>query len=262
MDMDGPAEGTTVLHVSDMHFEDETVFGDNYDTEQEYREHAHDMLEELSEDADIGWFSGDCGTGQDREELDAFMDRFDDSVMIGGNSDEGLEFYEPEDGSDEPDRAVFDNMAVDGLDIPGGPTYTVLRSHIPQQAGVRPGNDPERSQYLRPADHDKAGTMEAADDAYDIVVTAHYHGEGSFTMEDGTLVLQAGSTADNYITGEDLPETSAQRITFVGDEVQVEHIDFATGEVVEERGYRSVEDGFVEEYREPSVLAAQRYEGS
>jgi len=120
--------------------------------------------------------------------------------------------------------------------------------------------DPDRDRYLPPDETDKAGTMEAADAAYDIVVTAHYHGEGSFTMEDGTLVLQAGSTADTYITGDDLPDTSAQRITFKDEMLHVEHIDFATGEVIEERGYAFGEDGFTEQYREPPVSAAERYE--
>lgn len=251
---------TTVLHFSDMHFNEPEVFEPVYGSEEAYREHASAMLDELAEGIDTGWFSGDCGDEQDWDELRGYMDRFDDAVMVPGNSDDhgDMTFYEHDDDGIEPED-LLENTRTDQLDIEDGPTYDILRSHVPQHVGVRPGVDPDRAQYLEPEENDKDGTMEAADDQYDIVVTAHYHGEGSFVTEDGTLVLQAGSTAQTYITGDELPDTSVQRLAFDDDEIHIEHIDFETGDVLEQRGYRFGEDGFTELYRDSPWTVPERY---
>lgn len=253
----------TVLHFSDMHFEDEDVYGVNWEGLEQYREAAYDTLERLGADADQAWFSGDAGTTEDREELEEFLERFSDSATLPGNSDEELEYYEHDEIDDPED--LLENTRSETLDIDDGPTYNILRSHDPRHVGVPPGNMEDRQRYLDP-DDDRLGdarcgwmTDEATGD-YDIIVTAHKHGEGTFVMEDGSLAVQAGSTADNYITdSEELPDTSVQRLHFDGDEVHVEHIDFQDKTVVEERGYRWTGDRFEELYVDSPWTMDERY---
>ena len=61
-------------------------------------------------------------------------------------------------------------------------------------------------------------------------------------------------------TGERTTVLHVSDMHFEDEMVHVEHIDFMTGEVVEERGSAFGEDGFTEQYREPPVSAAERYE--
>lgn len=246
---------TVVLHVSDMHFEDEDVFGANYESLESYREEAYDRLEDLAAGAGTAWFSGDCGTPEDWRELEGFLeDAFEEYVTIPGNSDTGEEFVE-HDEVDDLDE-LLSNVGRSELAV-GDRTYDVMHSHVPQHVGIRKGSSDDRDRYME--DENERGVPHAAEADHDITVTAHYHGEGSFVMEDGKLTFQAGSTAGTYITADELPSTSVQKLYFDGDDVHVQHIDFATGDVVEQRGYRHDGEGFEEMYVDSPWTEDERY---
>lgn len=247
----------TVLHVADTHFEDEDVYGTNYDSLEEYKEHAYSMLEDLSEDVDVKWFSGDCGTEEDWDELDSWAEQFDAYESIIGNSDTLDQEYHEHDEVEDPER-LLENTATSQLQVSEDITYEILHSHDPRHVGIRPGNKPDRDEYMDEDENDR-GVPYARDNKFDIAVTAHKHGEGSFVMEDGMLTAQAGSTAQNYITSDAMPATSVQKLHFDEETVTIEHIDFATGEVVETRSYEHVEDGF-EPVSEDALSFEQRYD--
>lgn len=97
------------------------------------------------------------------------------------------------------------------------------------------GNSGSREFYLD-EDNDR-GIALARDGSHDVNMTAHYHGEDSFVMEDGKLTAQGGAIGRNYITSDDLPDSSVQLLEFKQDEVTVKHLDFINLEVVEERTY-------------------------
>ncbi|MCJ7429250.1 MAG: hypothetical protein MUP66_02555 [Candidatus Nanohaloarchaeota archaeon QJJ-5] len=250
------SDATTVIHVSDMHFNEEDVYSSNYDSLAAYKEHAYDQLDRLSDDVDIAMFSGDCGDQQDWDELDAWMDQFDDHYSIIGNSDTIGDYREADD-VDDP-AMLADNAQTQTLEVTEDISYEILHSHNPRHVGIAPGNDPDRHAYIDDADNDR-GQARAADGDHDINVTAHYHGEGSFVMEDGKLTLQAGSTADTYITNDAvMPDTSVQKLHFEDNTVTVQHIDFATGETIEQREYHRTDDGF-ELVSDDGIPTEQRY---
>ncbi|MDY6777521.1 MAG: hypothetical protein SVU32_02555, partial [Candidatus Nanohaloarchaea archaeon] len=93
-----------LIHFSDMHFEDEDVFGEQYDSLDSYREHAYDQLEELADDVEYAWFSGDIGTEEDRKELEDFLEGFKDTVVVPGISDTFDTGYLEYDCVDDPER--------------------------------------------------------------------------------------------------------------------------------------------------------------
>ncbi len=144
------APDTAVLHLSDMHFNEPEVFEPVYGSEEVYREHASRMLDELAEGIDVAWFSGDCGDEQDWADLEEYMDRFEDSVTIPGNSDDHdeMDYHEHDDEDVSGQEELLANTATDELDIEDGPTYRILHSHDPRHVGVPSGDMDGRELYL------------------------------------------------------------------------------------------------------------------
>lgn len=200
-------------------------------------------MDGLLEETDYAAFNGDCGTKEDIEELEEFLNDqdLDGEVVVPGNSDASAGYVDY--GAVDDLSRVEENTRT--LEIEAGErTYEMLLSHIPQNIGIRKGSDERRETYL--GDENERGVPLAEEGSHQINATAHYHGEGSWVMDDGKLTVQLGAIGDTYITDEDLPETSVQLLEFVEDKVRVKHIDFRSLETVEERVYRFNGQGFEE----------------
>lgn len=237
----------TVLHFSDIHFEDPDVYEDNWGVLDEYSDQVFDRLERLLngrvEDVsgiDYALFNGDCGTSGDWEEMQRYLGDSDlrDWVMVPGNSDQQdyVDYQDVEDLSEVEQNTRRFSLNASGVE------YEMLLSHMPQNIGVDRGNSDSRRSYLQ--ESNSRGVPLASEGDHDINFTAHYHGEDSFVMDDGKLTVQGGAVGDNYITSGKLPDSSVQVIEFEGEEVTIKHVDFMNLEVVEQRTYRNADDGF------------------
>lgn len=140
-------DSVSVLHFSDIHLEDESVFGENWGWREEYSEEVYDRLESLIEDTDHAMFNGDCGTGEDWEDLEELLADSDlrDWVMVPGNSDIDTDYVSAEDIGD-PDSVENNtrNFEVEA----GDESYRILLSRVPQNIGIRFGKEPDRNSYV------------------------------------------------------------------------------------------------------------------
>ena len=232
----------TVLHFSDIHFEDPDVYSDNWGDLEGYREEVYHRIDKLLDGrvegvddsgVDYALFNGDCGTEEDWNELQKYLEdsALEDWVMVPGNSDQ--QDYVEYDAAEDLSKVEQNTR---NFDIQVGDTgYEILLSHMPQNIGVEKGNSESRTAYMD-EDNDR-GVPLARDGEHDINATAHYHGEDCFVMEDGKLTVQGGAIGDNYITSDELPEASVQLLEFERDKVTVKHVDFMNLELVEQRTY-------------------------
>lgn len=175
------------------------------------------QIEEYGEEYDCDGLviGGDTGT---LDEIEEFLDSgFDVVKAVLGNHDDWNQ-----DGCDEELECGRRLEWVEEV----GEEYSIAVQHNPDAFDIG----------------SKGGGGGKETEEYDIVIYGHSHMPYDRDLNDGTLAIGLGSTYRNYNTNDKMPDKSIHVLELDGS-VVVAHIDFETGEILEETEYVRKSDG-------------------
>lgn len=254
------AVSRSILLVADMHPERED---DGFRDRLRYSI-IKDNLEQIAAeyDADEAWFGGDLGNYDD---VQAYADYDFDRVkfVIGDEDRKQFGWYQQMCDRDEEDVFCTEPGQEYGrkvvTTVPAETPYLIEAAHEPAAFDI--GATTTDARYQQEVEQLGAAPDHQLDTPK-IAVYGHEHKPFARVVRNA-LVIGLGSTYENYGIDKDVrdvfPETSVHVLQVVGQDVDVYHIDYDTGDVFEHQQFRFDGTQFADKTTEHVMDVGQRF---